>query len=53
MKCPKCRSLIKQEYVGWSMDDENDFIEVDVECNECGKEFFSRIKSEDLIDCDY
>ena len=49
MKCPECKSLIKQENVGWSMDEEYDYIEIDVECDECGKEFFDRIMPHDLV----
>ena len=53
MNCPECKALIKQENVGWSMDDEEyDYIEVDVECTVCDKEFFSRIHEKDLILCD-
>lgn len=51
MNCPECKALIEQDHVGWSMDDENDFIEIDVECVECGKDFFSRIHQKDLILC--
>jgi len=49
MNCPECKSLIKQEHVGWSMDEEYDYIEVDVECDECGKNFFTRIMPKDLV----
>ena len=49
MRCPECGSLIKQENVRVSVDEEFDYIEMDVEC-ECGKEFFTRIKPEDLIE---
>lgn len=52
MNCPECKALIKQEHVGWSMDDEEyDYIEITIECG-CGKEFFTRIHQEDFVLCD-
>lgn len=52
MNCPECKALIKQENVGWSMDEEYDYIEIDVECGECHKNFFTRIFPKDLVLCD-
>lgn len=52
MRCPECGFLIEQTHVKWNMHEENDYIEVDIECSECEKEFFTRIKPEDLIDCE-
>ena len=48
MKCPECNSLIKDENIGWSMDNEYDYIQIDVECENCGGNFFIRIMPYDL-----
>ncbi|GAG99183.1 unnamed protein product, partial [marine sediment metagenome] len=40
MNCPECKAEIKQENVGWSMHDEFNYLEIDVECDECGERSF-------------
>lgn len=52
MECPECKALIKEENVGWSMDEEYSYIEIDVECDECKKGFFTRIMPHDLVYCE-
>ena len=48
MKCPSCEDLFTDDLVGWSMDEEYDYIEITVTCDGCGKSFFQRIMPNDL-----
>lgn len=52
MKCPECKAPIQESNISIYIDPEDDFIEIDVQCDKCEKEFFSRVHEPDLIPCD-
>lgn len=49
MKCPNCKEIIDKESVALApMDTEETFVEIDVQCRKCGKDFLGRLTQRQL-----
>lgn len=50
MKCPGRKTLVEQDHVGWSVDDEEyDRIGVEITCVGCDKVFFVSVQQDDFV----